>query len=230
MPLLGGTTGLFRAAGGLLAGCVEGCCGAAPGPCCSHATPAQSSMFVFLSGLQQVSCCIFNGGGSFKSILANPNGGYRLYFARYNQFTGPGNQITDTCVFENGGAPNYRPLVSNTTTFFTDPLCSSLSGTQTSDQLFFLELNIKKYRNATTSAIERRVRLILYASGGINQTHFAALSVAPGCVTTLTNQLVCGSGGINGGISPNGTPYGPVLLLPAATGGVATIDWGPYSI
>jgi len=27
MPLLGGTTGLFRAAGGLLAGCVEGCCG-----------------------------------------------------------------------------------------------------------------------------------------------------------------------------------------------------------
>jgi len=26
MPLLGGTTGLFRAAGGLLAGCVEGCC------------------------------------------------------------------------------------------------------------------------------------------------------------------------------------------------------------
>ena len=63
MPLLGGTTGLFRAAGGLLAGCVEGCCAAVTPDlraCCSvpFGNDVKLSRWIItISGV--VDCCSF---------------------------------------------------------------------------------------------------------------------------------------------------------------------------
>jgi len=63
MPIIGGTTGLFRAAGGLLAGCVEGCCAAVTPDlraCCSvpFGNGVKLSRWIItISGV--VDCCSF---------------------------------------------------------------------------------------------------------------------------------------------------------------------------